>query len=89
MTRPQFFSGQIFFLICILLLCVFLSGIFIGATIAAKAQREIDRQKIEAMTEENLRVLERAENLESALRNALGLKKPTEAIPILRPGTED
>jgi len=82
-------NGKTFFIVGVILLCVFLSGIFIGATIAAKAQREIDRQKIEAMTEENLRVLERAENLEIALRNALGLKKPTEAIPILRSGTED
>jgi hypothetical protein len=89
MTKPQFFSGQIFFLTCILILCVFLSGIFIGATIGTGVQRELDRIKIEEMTEENLRVLERDENLESALRNALGLRKPTEAIPILRPGTGD
>jgi len=81
-------NGKTFFIVGVILLAVFLSGVLIGATIATKAQKEIDRQRIEAMTEQNLRVLERAENLETALRNALGINVTT-AIPIARPGTGD
>lgn len=67
-------KDKYFFLTCILFLCVFLAGVFIGATIAAKAQREIDRQQIEVLTEKNLQLYERVENIDKALRNALGLR---------------
>lgn len=82
-------KDKYFFLTGILLLCIFLAGILVGATIAAKAQRDIDNRKIEAMTEENLRVLERLENLQLVLDHALSLRKPMKDILIARPGTGD
>lgn len=70
-------KDKYFFLTCILLLCIFLSGILIGATVAAKAQKELDRIRIEELTEKNLAILERVENLQVVIGNMLGLKKPT------------
>ena len=81
-------NGKTFFIVGVILLCVFLSGVFIGATIATKAQKEIDRQKIEAMTEQNECVLDRVENLNAVIENMLGLRR-TKDIVIARPGTED
>lgn len=81
-------NGKTFFIVCIIFLCIFLSGILIGATIATKAQRDIDNRKIEALTEENLRVLERVENLQLVLDNALRPRRAKDII-IARPGTED
>jgi hypothetical protein len=81
-------KGKYFFLVCIFILAVYLSGILTGATIAAKAQRDIDNRKIEAMTEQNERVLDRVENLNAVIENMLGLKR-TKDIVIARPGTED
>jgi len=81
-------NGKTFFIVGVILLAVFLSGVLIGATIAAKAQRDIDNRKIEAMTEQNLRVLDRVENLNAVIENMLGLRR-TKDIVIARPGTED
>jgi hypothetical protein len=80
-------KGRIFFLACVFILAVFLSGILIGATIAAKAQRDIDNRKIEAMTEQNLRVLDRVENLQAVIANMLGLR--TKDVVMARPGAGD
>jgi regulatory protein YycI of two-component signal transduction system YycFG len=82
-------TNKTFVVVCFLLLCIFLAGILVGATIGTKAQKEIDRVKIEAMTEQNLRVLERVENLQLALDHALGLRKPMKDILIARPGEGD
>jgi uncharacterized membrane protein len=81
-------NSKTFFLIGVIFLCVFLAGILVGATIAAKAQRDIDNRKIEAMTEQNERVLDRVENLNAVIANMLGLKR-TKDMPIARPGTGD
>jgi hypothetical protein len=81
-------NAKTFFLVGVILFCVFLAGMLIGATIAAKAQRDIDNRRIEAMTEQNLRVLDRVENLNAVIENMLGLRR-TKDIVIARPGTED
>jgi regulatory protein YycI of two-component signal transduction system YycFG len=81
-------KGKAFFLVCVFILAVFLSGILVGATIATQHQKFIHQQEVKAMTDQNLLVLERCENLRFALDNALGLRKP-KAVPTARPGTED
>lgn len=76
------------FLVCIALFCALLAGIYIGDTVGSKRQKAIDDERIRALTEQNMRIYERAENLQVVIANALGLK-PTTDMPIARPGTGD
>ena len=68
-------TNKTFYLIGVILFCIFLAGVLVGATIATKAQKELDRVRIEELTEQNMAVLRRVENLGIALDNALGLRR--------------
>ena len=71
-------TNKTFYLIGVILFCIFLAGVLIGATIATRVQRELDRVRIEELTEQNMAVLRRVENLGMALDNALGLRRQEE-----------
>jgi uncharacterized protein YlxW (UPF0749 family) len=79
---------RIFFLVCIFYLCVLLAGVYIGDTVGSKRQKAMDDERIQALTEQNLRILERVENLNAVIKNMLGLRR-TKDIVIARPGAGD
>lgn len=83
--KPRIVS-LVCFLVCITLFCVLLAGIYIGDTVGSKRQKAMDEERIQTLMDTNLRLLNRVENMQAVIGNALGFK-PTKDMPIGRPGT--